>query len=138
MLFSSMIYLWVFFSLVIGVNYLFNVLPFKSEYGRMRAKNLFLLLFSLVFYAWGGIYYLLIMVCSILLNFAGGYVLEKGVKTKGARRAALVVIVILNLSILFFFKYFNMTIAIIESLMQTDVGFKEVWDTMISMEGTGA
>ena len=138
MLFSSMIYLWVFFSLVIGVNYLFNVLPFKSEYGRIRAKNLFLLLFSLVFYAWGGIYYLLIMVCSILLNFAGGYVLEKGVKTQGARRAALVVIVILNLSILFFFKYFNMTIAIIESLMQTDVGFKEVWDTMISMEGTGA
>ena len=138
MLFSSMIFLWVFFSLVIGVNYLFNVIPFKSESARVRTKNIFLLVTSLVFYAWGGIYYLLIMVCSILLNFAGGYVLEKGVKTKTARRWALAVIVTLNLSILFFFKYFNMLIAIIESLMQSGAGFKEVMDTMISMEGTGA
>ncbi|MBQ8409275.1 MAG: MBOAT family protein [Clostridia bacterium] len=138
MLFSSMIFLWVFFSLVIGVNYLFNVIPFRSERARIRTKNLFLLITSLIFYAWGGIYYLLIMVASILLNFAGGYVLEKGVKTQSARRVALVVIVVLNMAILFFFKYFNMLIAIIESLMQSGAGFKEVLNTMISMQGTGA
>lgn len=137
MLFSSMIFLWVFFTLVIGVNFLFTLLPFKSEQLRIRVKNIFLLLFSLMFYAWGGIYYLLIMVCSILLNYAGGYLITKGTTTKGSRRAAFIVIIALNIAILFFFKYFNMLIAIIESLMQSGAGFKEVFETMISMKGTG-
>ena len=132
-----MIFLWVFLPIVLGGNFLFSVLPFKVEGDRIRAKNLFLLVSSLIFYAWGGIYYLLIMLSSILLNFAGGYVLEKGVRTKGARRAAFIVIVALNIAILFFFKYFNMLIAIIESLMQSGAGFREVWQTMLSMEGTG-
>ena len=137
MLFSSMIFLWVFLPIVLAVNFLFSALPFKKESSRIRAKNIFLLIASLVFYAWGGIYYLLIMLSSILLNFAGGYVLEKGVKTKGARRAAFIVIVALNIAILFFFKYFNMLIATIESLMQSGAGFREVWQTMLSMKGTG-
>ena len=138
MLFSSMIFLWVFFAVIVGVNFLFTLLPFKSEQARVRTKNLFLLITSLLFYAWGGIYYLLIMVASILLNFAGGYVLEKGVKTKKARKWALVVIIALNLSILFFFKYFNMLIAIIESIIQPGAGFAEILDTMFSMKGTGS
>jgi alginate O-acetyltransferase complex protein AlgI len=137
MLFSSMIFLWVFFIVVIGINYLFNLLPFKSERLRIRFKNIFLLAMSFLFYAWGGIYYLLIMVSSILLNFAGGYLLEKGTKTPGARRAAFVVVIILNIAILFFFKYFNMLIAIIESLIQPGAGIGEVFNTMISMKGTG-
>ena len=138
MLFSSMIFLWVFLPLVIGGNFLFNILPFKQERSRIRAKNYFLLVSSLLFYAWGGIYYLLIMVSSILLNYAGGYVLERGVQTKKARKIAFIIIVALNLSILFFFKYFNMLIAIIESIIQPGAGLGEVWSTMINMEGTGA
>jgi len=137
MLFSSMIFLWVFLPIVLAVNFLFSALPFKKESSRIRVKNIFLLIASLIFYAWGGIYYLLIMLSSILLNFAGGYVLEKGVKTKGARRAAFIVIIVLNIAILFFFKYFNMLIAIIESLIQPGAGFREVWQTMLSMKGTG-
>ena len=137
MLFSSMIFLWVFLPVVIAGNFLFSALPFKRESSRIRAKNIFLLIASLIFYAWGGIYYLLIMLSSILLNFAGGYILEKGVQTKRAKKAAFVVIIALNIAILFFFKYFNMLIAIIESLMQTGAGFGTVWQTMLSMEGTG-
>lgn len=137
MLFSSMLFLWVFFSAVIAVNFLFTLLPFKSEGSRIFAKNLFLLVASLFFYAWGGIYYLLIMVSSILLNFAGGYVLTQGVKTQRSKKIALGVIVGLNIAILFFFKYFNMLIGTIESLMQADKGISAVWQTMIGMKGTG-
>ena len=137
MLFSSMFFLWVFFILIIGVNFLFNLIPFKTEAARIRIKNLFLLIASLVFYAWGGIYYLLIMISSILLNFAGGYLITKGTKTKAAKRTAFIIVIILNISILFFFKYFNMLIAIIESLLQPGAGFGEIFDTMISMKGTG-
>ncbi len=135
MLFSSMIFLWVFFALVIGVNFLFSLIPFKSEGLRIRFKNIFLLFASLFFYAWGGIYYLLIMVCSILLNFAGGYFLEVWAKTKAQRRGALVVVITLNLLILFFFKYFNMLIALIESLLPSGDG---LWSAMINMKGTGS
>ena len=137
MLFSSMIFLWVFFSLVIVVNYMFNIIRFKSESSRMIAKNAFLLFASLFFYAWGGIYYLLIMISSILLNFAGGYIINKGVKSRNGKKLALVVIIILNISMLFFFKYFNMLVVIIESIAEAG-GFFAVLRSMVSMQGTGA
>ena len=137
MLFSSMIFLWVFFSVVIAVNFLFSVIKFRSEHSRILAKNTFLLIASLFFYAWGGIYYLLIMMSSILLNFAGGYVIKKGVKTKAQKKAALVTVVVLNIAVLFFFKYFNMFVVIVESFMETGGGLSGVLDSMLSMEGSG-
>lgn len=137
MLFSSMIFLWVFFAAVIIVNFAFTLIPFRTEGARIRAKNIFLLIASLFFYAWGGIYYLLIMVSSILINYAGGYIIKMGLYTKASRRVALVVIVIINIAILFFFKYFNMLIAIIEAVMQSGQGAGTVLNTMISMQGTG-
>ena len=137
MLFSSMLFIWIFFSAVIVVNFLFTLLPFKTEGARIYAKNIFLLAASLFFYAFGGIYYLLIMVCSILLNFAGGYVIGMGAKSQKAKKATLITVIALNLAILFFFKYFNMLIGVIESLMQAKSGFSAMLDTMIGMQGTG-
>ena len=137
MLFSSMTFLWIFLPFVIVGNYLISLFPFKKDSSRVRSKNLFLLICSLFFYAWGGVYYLLIMVSSILLNFAGGYILEFGARKKSSKRVAFVILVILNLSILFFFKYFNMLISIIESIMQADMGAAQVFSTMISLKGTG-
>lgn len=134
-----MIFLWVFLPTVLLINFLISTLPFKS--GRMRTawKNFFLLCASFVFYAWGGLYYLLIMVASILINYAGGYLIEKGARTKVGKSSWLFVTVVLNLSILFFFKYFNMLVVIIESVMLIpSAGFGAMWDTMIGMEGTGA
>lgn len=137
MLFSSMVFLWIFFPLVIGGNYLFSVLPFKSESSRISAKNIFLLASSLFFYAWGGIYYLLIMLSSIVLNYVGGFVLEKFDNTK-KKKAIFIVIIVLNLAILFFFKYFNMLVVVIEALMQSGQGITTIINTMIGMQGTGA
>ncbi len=133
-----MVFLWVFLPTVLIVNFLIGTLPFRSERTRTAWKNFFLLCASFLFYAWGGIYYLLIMVSSILLNFAGGYIIEKGTRSRAAKRTWMIITVVLNLAILFFFKYFNMLIAIIESLMIPDAGFAEIFGTMISMKGTGA
>lgn len=138
MLFSSMLFLWIFLAAVIAVNFLFSWLPFKTEGRRITAKNAFLLIASLVFYAWGGIYYLLLMLSSILINFAGGYLLDVVAKNAKQRKAFLILVIILNLAMLFFFKYFNMLVVIIESLMNTSQGFFGIWRSMISMEGTGA
>ena len=137
MLFSSMIFLWVFLVVTIIGNFLLSLIRFREDSTRMRLKNLFLLIMSLFFYAWGGIYYLAIMICSILINYFGGYYIKKKAQTKKARKWGLIVTVILNLAILFFFKYFNMLVVMIESVMQLGQGFSTAWNTMIGMQGTG-
>ena len=138
MLFSSMLFLWIFLSSVLVLNAILSFVPFKTEKMRITAKNAVLLIASLTFYAWGGIYYLLIMLSSITINYIGGFLLVKASKTPKAKKLWLALIVTLNLAILFFFKYFNMLVVIIESLMNTSQGVGSMFESMISMEGTGA
>lgn len=135
MLFSSMTFLWVFLPVVIVVNTLLNLIPHKVA--RTRAKNVFLLLASLLFYAWGGVYYLLIMVASILINFCGGYIISSiDIENKGIRKFVLVIIIALNLFILAYFKYFNMIVIIIERIMKNE-DMLTFWTNMLYMKGTG-
>ena len=62
MVFSSLTFLFLFFPLVIGVYYLCpRVL-----------RNLWLLLTSLLFYAWGEPVYIRLMLASILFNYLCG------------------------------------------------------------------
>lgn len=102
----------MFLPLVLITNSLLRLILRNDIYKQNRIKNIFLLFYSLVFYAWGGIYYLAIMISSIILNFIGGKILGKN-KNKGI----LCIFVLLNLAILFYFKYFNMIIAIIENIL---------------------
>ena len=121
MLFSSMIFLWVFLPIVLIVNYGVNLIV-RNRKIKMRIKNTFLLIASLFFYAWGGIYYLSIMICSIIINFFGGYIISKlGSKDNPKninQKVVLVIIIAINLLILGYFKYFNMLVVIIEQAME--------------------
>jgi len=96
MVFSSTVFLFLFFPLVI-LGYF--VIP-------RQARNVFLLLASLFFYAWGEGFYLLIMLASILLNYSGGRLLDR---FRGQRRGKIVlgVTVAANLLLLGTFKYAN-------------------------------
>ncbi|MDO4188825.1 MAG: MBOAT family O-acyltransferase [Lachnospiraceae bacterium] len=136
MLFNSMVFLWVFLPIVIAVNFILSVLKFKDESTRIKAKNIFLLIASFVFYAWGGIYYLLIMICTIVIDFYGGIFIDKYADDNRKKKTSLVITIVLNLSILFFFKYFNMVIIIIENVMA--LGGKGIIESVKYMKGTGA
>ena len=136
MLFNSMIFLWVFLPIVIIVNFILSILKFKDESVRYKAKNLFLLIASFVFYAWGGIYYLLIMIGTILIDYFGGKFIAKNENNHNKKKTGLVVTIVLNLSVLFFFKYFNMVVIIIENIFA--LGGKGFINAMKYMEGTGA
>ncbi len=57
MLFSSMVFLWLFLPLVFVSYYLINP----------KYRNILLLISSIIFYAWGGVSYTLIMISSIIL-----------------------------------------------------------------------
>lgn len=138
MLFSSMIFLWIFLPTTIIVNFILTLVPFRRESTRVLVKNIFLLIASLIFYAWGGINYLFIMLSSIALNFAGGFILQRFRDRLKPRRLALVAIIFLNLGILFFFKYFNMVVIAIEAFTQAGTSFGDRLASMLSMQGTGA
>lgn len=137
MLFSSMVFLWVFLPIVIIANYLFNF-TIKDNDKRMKTKNIFLLVASLIFYAWGGVYFLSIMIFSIAINFAGGYIISKLDENKKVlKKLTLICTVILNLLNLGYFKYFNMIVIIIEQAMtKSDIG--TFWSNILYMRGTGS
>lgn len=134
MLFSSMIFLWIFLPIVLIVNLVLSICPFKKDENRVYAKNIWLLISSLIFYAWGGIKYLLIMFASIMINYFGGRIIGNTKKKK----LALIIIVICNIGMLFFFKYFNMFVIIIEALISPGQSLSTSLAMMISMKGTGA
>ncbi|MBP1737621.1 MAG: putative poly(beta-D-mannuronate) O-acetylase [Oscillospiraceae bacterium] len=76
-----------------------------------RYKNLTLLLFSLVFYAWGEPVYIFVMLASITVNYLLGRLVYRFRKRQKERKARLAVAgsVVFNLALLFFFKYWDFT-----------------------------
>ena len=99
MLFSSVTFIAFFLPLFLAAYYL---VPKKLT----QARNALLLLFSIVFYAWGGVGYLALIFASIAVNYLAGLFIGK-LGQKGARRAVLVVCVVCNLALLGVFKYAN-------------------------------
>ena len=95
MVFSSLTFLFLFLPFVV----LLLTFCRATSY-----QNALLLLASLLFYAWGGVSYTLILVGSILLNYLFGILLGKASRH---RKAFFALAVTLNLSTLVFFKYAN-------------------------------
>lgn len=134
MLFSSMLFIWIFLPVVIIGNFILSVIKYKSEERKIKAKNLLLLVASLVFYAWGSVNYLFIMLSSIILNYVGGRIVGSA---KEHRKAKLLLIIAVNLGILFVFKYFNMVGVVIESFLSFQGDVWLLLENMLSMQGTG-
>lgn len=96
MLFSSMTFVYMFLPLV--------CLAYKIVCKDL--KNYVLLLASILFYAWGEPRYLAIMLLTILVNYIGAYYISRS-KNNIHRKLLLTVTVIIDISFLFYFKYFN-------------------------------
>ena len=94
MIFSSLEFLFLFLPIV-----LLLVAIWKNT----TYQNSILFISSLLFYAWGGVSYTLIMICSIVINYVAGRLIGSSAKKK----LWLVLAIILNLGSLAFFKYFN-------------------------------
>lgn len=94
MLFSSLIFLYAFLPLVLLLGW---------SAGK-RYQNYVLLIFSLLFYAWGGVSYTLIILVSIIFNYFMGRAVEAAPEKQKAKRW-LVLCVIGNLIALCVIKY---------------------------------
>lgn len=95
MAFSSMVFLFGFLPLTLLCYFL---LPQRWRTGR----NLVLLVFSLAFYAWGGVKLLPVLAVCCILNWAGALWAAPG---HGHRRAVVTLIVVFNVLMLGYFKY---------------------------------
>ena len=131
--FASVVFLLIFLPVVLVVYYLLGFI--KNEKTSATARNVFLLVSSLLFYAFGGIKELLLFVGMILVNFFAGILmdyLETDGKTK-ARKGVFLGALLLNIAILVFFKYTNMVVKMIEIFRAGNV-----WQGLMKFEGTGA
>ena len=109
MLFSSLIFLFVFLPIVLGIYFI----VFKKS---MLAKNMLLLFASLFFYAWGEPKFVLVMILSIIVNYIFGRVIDQKRIGRGYDRLYLCLSIIFNIGILFIFKYLNFTISNINNV----------------------
>lgn len=97
MLFSSLVFLFVFLPVILLVYY---TCPAKG-------KNIVLLIFSFLFYAWGGIAHTFILLLSIILN----YFIAKKIASKTQSKSWLTIGVSFNVLVLITFKYLGFIIA---------------------------
>ncbi len=113
MVFSSMIFLWGFFPLIL---FAYFICPKKF-------KNFILLIGSLFFYAWGEPKYILLMLFSILINYVFGILINQYRKFD---KIFLIFAIIINLGLLGYFKYFNFGIHIMNQLLQLNISMKDI------------
>lgn len=115
MLFNSYIFMLVFLPLVLVGYYGLN---YAKQY---RLAQAYLIGMSLWFYGYNNIYYLAILIVSVLVNYAisyGMFRLKSDEKTK--RKSLLAAGVLLNLGILFYFKYYDFFIENMNVLLKKD------------------
>jgi alginate O-acetyltransferase complex protein AlgI len=107
MVFSSPIFLFLFLPVVLT---LYPVFP------GLRLKNLWLLMVSIVFYAWGEAMFVFLMLGSTLMNYALGLWVDKESETARGQWAVGVAVA-LNIGILVFFKYANFMVGNLNPLL---------------------
>lgn len=86
MVFSNLIFLYLFLPLCLAAYFLCRSVP---------AKNVVLIVFSLIFYAWGEPVYLFLMIAAAAVNWGFGLLIEKRHK-----RVFLVLALVLDLGCL--------------------------------------
>jgi len=113
MVFSSLLFLFVFLPTVLLVYY---ICPRKF-------RNLFLFVASLIFYAWGEPIYITIMLFSTVFDYANGLLIEKYKLSGQDKKSKIVLIssIVVNLGILCFFKYSNFFITNVNSLFSSSI-----------------
>ena len=113
MVFSSPVFLFVFLPLVF---LLYKVAPGKT-------KNVILIFFSLLFYAWGEPFYVLLMLLSVAVNYGISLALgsTQFLKHRRERHLVLVVALVFNIGMLFVFKYANFFVDNLNLLLQLNI-----------------
>ena len=117
MIFSSLLFILRFLPIFFLIYY---ILPLK-------AKNTWLLIGSIIFYAWGEPKFLILIIISILVNYTAGLLIDHFERKKSKVKTAVFIIAICyNLSMLFVFKYIDFFITNINHIFGTELELLEL------------
>ncbi|MBQ9374938.1 MAG: MBOAT family protein [Ruminococcus sp.] len=111
MLFSSITFLFAFLALVL---LLYFIVPRKM-------KNFVLLIFSLVFYAWGEAVYIVLMLAAIVVAYITGIFADKNRSSNRIAFVSVLAAVVWNIGLLLFFKYTDFFITNTNSLFGLNI-----------------
>lgn len=114
MLFSSLVFLSGFLPAVLLIYYVFLR-------GRRKAQNVFLLLASLGFYAWGEPWFVFVMMLSIIGNWIFGLLVDRYRTYKFRAKSVITISLVFNLGIIFIFKYLMFTVSNVNKLFGTSI-----------------
>lgn len=106
MAFSTLAFLLVFLPLTLAGYYLI----------KDKISNIFLLIASLVFYMWGGLNSVLILVSSIVFNYLCALLIGYFCKGKVSRRTILIIDILGNVGLLCTYKYLTYALGLINSI----------------------
>ena len=118
MIFSSLFFICIFLPVTLILYY---AVP-------RRFQNALLLIMSLIFYAWGEPVYVLLMIFSIVFNYAAGLLMRDLKQLNRIRRRKIVFIftVAVNLALLGFFKYCDFLLGSINSVFGTQIPLRNI------------
>lgn len=116
MVFSNLFFLFIFLPL--------NLITYYIAKGT-KLKNIVLIIFSLIFYAWGEPLYIGLLVLSTLIDYIHAIYIEK-FKNHKYKKCILISDIVLNLALLGIFKYSNFFIENINYILNTDLAIKNI------------
>lgn len=114
MLFNSIEFLGAFLPITLIVYFTLN------RYGQDKLGKIWLLAASLFFYAWWKPIYLILIVTSMTLNYFAGQKLNY-IENPKLRKALYITFLMLNLSVLLYYKYTNFLVDNVNILLPEDI-----------------
>lgn len=116
LVFSSLSFLFWFLPIFLGVYFI----------APKKVKNFILLIFSLIFYAWGEPIYICLMLFSTVFDYINGLLIERfGLNTKGSK-VVLIIAMLGNLGLLGVFKYFDFFMGSLNNVFGLSLPFLNV------------
>jgi alginate O-acetyltransferase complex protein AlgI len=117
LIFTSQEFL-IFYAVVISAYFALEFTPLRRhevEATRVRSVNILIALSSFIFYGWNSFQFVGILIFSGLVDFAAGMALEKP-RHQAAKKLILGVSIVINLGLLFYFKYFSFALDTVASI----------------------
>lgn len=114
MIFSSLLFIYLFLPLTIVIYYL----------SPRKIRNTIILIMSLIFYGWGEPIYIFLMIFSILIEYLGAMLINKNRRNKDKSKFIFITVLVINISMLVFFKYYGFIIDNINVIFKTNLRIK--------------
>ncbi len=119
MLFSSSIFLFNFLPITLFIYYVFLR-------NTKQLKNYFLLIMSLIFYAWGEPKFVIMLIFSIIINWFWGLLIDKKRNNKKICKLLIVLTLMSNLSVLLVFKYLGFLVTNLNSIFSFNLTVPQI------------